>query len=63
MMARAVQTVAGETDSVAAWDKLFKHFNKTHGRGSGGYRSGEKIVVKVNFVGCIRIWDRGEATT
>lgn len=62
MMAHAVQTLAGETDGAAAWDKLFKHFNQTNGKGSEGYRPGEKIVVKVNYVGCIRIWDRGEAT-
>jgi hypothetical protein len=62
MMAGAIQALAGEADSAAAWHELFKHFNETHGRGNGGYRLGEKIVVKVNFVGCIRIWDPGEAT-
>jgi len=60
MMARAIRTLAGETNSAAAWDKLFKHFNKTHGRGNVGYESGEKILVKVNFVGCIQVWSRRE---
>jgi len=60
MTARAIQALAGQTNSAAAWDELFEHFNNTHGRGSSGYRAGEKIVVKVNFVGCIRVWDGGE---
>lgn len=60
MMTRAIRALAGQTNSAAAWDELFKHFNKTHGRGNVGYRLGEKIVVKVNFVGCIRVWDGGE---
>jgi hypothetical protein len=62
MMARAIQNLAGEGDGAAAWDKLFKHFNETRGRGNEGYKIGEKIVVKVNYVGCIRVWDRGDAT-
>jgi len=63
MMSRAIQALTGDVTSAAAWDKLFKHFNKTHGRGDVGYKSGEKIVVKVNYVGCIRIWNRREVTS
>jgi hypothetical protein len=62
MMGRAIQAFSGEENSAAAWDKLFKHFNKTHGRGNVGYKPGEKIVIKVNFVGCIKVWDRREVT-
>jgi hypothetical protein len=62
MMGRSIQALSGEGNSSAAWDKLFKHFNKTHGKGNVGYKPGEKIVVKINFVGCIRIWDRRPVT-
>ena len=62
MMGRAIQALGSEENSTAAWDKLFKHFNKTRGRGNIGYKAGEKIVVKVNFVGCIKVWDRRPVT-
>jgi hypothetical protein len=52
MMSSAVQRLAGETSDRAAWDALFRNFNQTHG-GNGAYRKGEKIAIKVNFVGCI----------
>ncbi|TKJ38055.1 MAG: hypothetical protein CEE38_04660 [Planctomycetes bacterium B3_Pla] len=56
MMGRAVRTLTGEAADAAAWNRLFEHFNKVRGKGGVGYKPGEKIVVKVNFVGCIRIW-------
>ncbi len=62
MMARSIQGLAGETKTTAAWDKLFKHFNMTRGRGESGYKSGEKILVKVNFVGCIQFRSRDQVT-
>jgi len=62
MMGRSIQALSGEGNSSAAWDKLFKHFNKINGKGNVGYKPGEKIVVKINFVGCIRIWDSRPVT-
>ncbi len=62
MMRRAIQTLGGEASSTAAWDKLFRHFNRTHGKGNVGYTSGQKILIKVNYVGCIKVWDRREIT-
>ena len=62
MMDSAIRAVSDEENSPAAWDKLFRHFNKTHGRGNPGYKAGEKIIIKINYVGCIRIWDRREVT-
>jgi len=62
MMSQAIKALSGELTSPAAWDKLFKHFNRTHGKGDVGYKSGQKIVIKVNFVGCIRIWNRRPVT-
>ncbi len=49
------ELVDAERDS-AAWDRLFRHFNQTHGKGSIGYRPGEKITIKVNFVGLVWRW-------
>ncbi len=63
MMDRAIKALAGEKESAAAWDRLFRHFNKTRGRGDVPYKAGEKITVKVNFVGCIKAWDRRPVTS
>jgi len=54
MMGSAVLALSGQQTNAAAWDALFRHFNKTHGKPDAGYKPGEKIVVKVNYVGCIR---------
>ncbi len=51
MMARSVMELASENSPAKAWEKLFRHFNRTHGRGDVGYRSGEKILIKANWVG------------
>ncbi len=63
MMSRAIQGLSGEPSDAAAWDALFRYFNQTHGKGNIGYKSGEKIVIKVNFVGCIRIWNSSATAT
>ncbi len=55
MMRRAICALAGELDISKAWDALFLYFNQEHGRGDVGYRSGEKIMVKVNFVEMIAV--------
>lgn len=62
MMDRAVRALAGQKQSTAAWDKLFRHFNRTRGKGDVGYRPGQKVVVKVNYVGCIGAWRRSKVT-
>ncbi|MGD2093771.1 MAG: SMP-30/gluconolactonase/LRE family protein [Phycisphaerales bacterium] len=53
MMSKAVQTLTKETSDVAAWDMIFRYHNKNHDKGNVGYKPGEKIVIKVNFVGFI----------
>jgi len=63
MMSRAIRELAGETSDAAAWDKLFRYFNQTHGKGDVGYQPGEKIAVKVNFVGMIWRWDSVDPET
>ena len=62
MMDRAIRALAGEKESAAAWDRLLRHFNRTHGKVDTGYRPSEKVVVKVNFVGCIAAWRRDKVT-
>ena len=54
MMSRAIRELTGETSDGAAWDRLFRYHNKMRGKGNVGYKPGEKIVIKVNFVGFIR---------
>jgi Domain of unknown function (DUF362) len=63
MMSKAIKALSGEPSDAAAWDALFKYFNRTHGKGNVGYKPGEKIVIKVNFVGCIRVWSSSRVTT
>ncbi|MHC4205341.1 MAG: hypothetical protein ACYSTT_11880, partial [Planctomycetota bacterium] len=62
MMSRAIRMLSGEKTDGNAWKRLFEHFNKTHGKGNRGYKKGEKIVVKVNYVGCIQAWSRRTVT-
>jgi hypothetical protein len=57
MVARAVCDLAGDGTPRNAWDKLFRHFNRVRGKGDVGYRPGEKIVIKPNWVGMI--WREG----
>jgi hypothetical protein len=63
MMSRAIRELAGEADDAAAWDRLFRFFNRSHGKGDTGYRPGEKIAIKVNFVGLIWRWDSVDPET
>lgn len=53
MMSRVVRELAGTNGDATAWDAIFKYFNKKHNKGNVGYKTGEKIVIKVNFVGFI----------
>lgn len=49
MVSRALRTLAGEDEDAAAWDALFRHFNRTHGAGDIGYQPGERIAIKINL--------------
>ena len=62
MMSRAIRELGGEANDAGAWDRLFRYFNETHGKGNAGYTSGEKIFIKVNYVGCIAVWSRRPIT-
>jgi hypothetical protein len=52
MLSATIRLLTGQTDQAAAWDALIRHFNVTRGHGNVGYTPGEKIMVKVNLVGC-----------
>ncbi|MCR4582930.1 MAG: DUF362 domain-containing protein [Prevotella sp.] len=49
MVCQAIIQLTGEPTAQKAWRALFRHFNKTHGRGSRGYKKGETIAVKLNM--------------
>lgn len=54
MMAKVLLALTGESTNAKAWDALFRSHNKARGKGDVGYKPGEKITIKVNFVGMIR---------
>jgi hypothetical protein len=49
MIPEAVMQLTGEATAKKAWQALFRHFNKEHGRGNRGYKKGELIAVKLNM--------------
>ena len=53
MISLAIRELTGAAGDNEAWDKLFRYLNKARGKGDVGYKAGEKIVIKVNFVGFI----------
>ncbi|MCH5374025.1 MAG: DUF362 domain-containing protein, partial [Planctomycetes bacterium] len=57
MMAQAVCRLTGESTIAQAWDALFRHFQRSHAKSPSGYRAGERIVIKPNWVGMI--WREG----
>lgn len=57
MMLRAVGDLTGDARIGTSWDKLFRHLNQSRGKGNVGYKPGEKILIKPNWVGMI--WTEG----
>lgn len=51
MISESIQKLTGTTSDAAAWNALFHYFNNKHGKGDVGYKSGEKIVIKINLNG------------
>ena len=49
MVSQALATLTGEKTDAAAWDALFRHFNRTRNLGDVGYKQGEKVVIKINM--------------
>jgi len=48
MLSSCLRSLVAEPTDAAAWDALFRHFNRTHGRGNSGYRRGEIVAIKTN---------------
>lgn len=57
MVSRSLCELTGEPTDAKAWDRLFRSINAARGKGDVGYAKGEKIAIKVNFVGFI--WREG----
>jgi len=49
MVSKSLRTFTGEPNDTAAWDALFRYFNRTRGLGDLGYTKGEKIAIKINM--------------
>lgn len=49
MLSHVLWALTGQQDDAAAWNALFRHFNRTHGAGDVGYQPGEKIAIKINL--------------
>ena len=54
MLSNAIRALTGEPTDAGAWNALFHYHNKAHGKGDVAYKVGQKITIKVNFVGFIR---------
>ena len=50
MVSMSLRALTGEPNDAAAWDAIFRHFNRTAGLGDVGYRKGEKVAIKINVV-------------
>lgn len=53
LMTRSLCELTGQSKIGDAWTRLFRHLNQARGRGDTGYRAGEKILIKPNWVGMI----------
>jgi hypothetical protein len=49
MLVKSLRALTGARNDAAAWDKLFRSYNKAQGRGNKGYAPGQLIAVKINL--------------
>jgi len=49
MLRKTLRLLTGAKTDAEAWTALFRHFNRTHGRGDVGYKPGEGIAIKLNL--------------
>jgi sugar lactone lactonase YvrE len=49
MLSKGLRALTGRSTDYAAWDAIFRDFNRRKGRGNVGYTPGEKIAMKLNF--------------
>lgn len=51
MVGQSLMSLTGQTSIAGAWNALFVHFNERKGKGTVGYQSGERILIKTNGIG------------
>ncbi len=49
LLRKSLSLLTGAKSDAEAWAALFRHFNRTHGRGDAGYRPGERVAIKLNL--------------
>jgi hypothetical protein len=49
MVSRSICGLTNQKNDAQAWNSIFHHYNRTHGRGKAGYKAGEKIAIKANL--------------
>lgn len=49
MLNKAITGYSDKETLSEAWNDLFSYYNKNHGKGEVGYKSGEKIYIKINL--------------
>jgi Domain of unknown function (DUF362) len=49
MVSNSIHGLTDQKSDAQAWTAIFHHFNRTHGRGNTGYKTGEKIAIKANL--------------
>jgi hypothetical protein len=58
MLTEGMVRLTGASNASDACERLFIHFNQTHGRGSAGYTPGERVFIKTNATSS---WGFGES--
>lgn len=48
MFSKSLNALTGAATNKKAWDKIFKHYNKTNGRGNKGFQKNELVAIKIN---------------
>ncbi|MDH6356580.1 DUF362 domain-containing protein [Parabacteroides sp. PF5-9] len=48
LMQQSILSLTGKNSEKEAWNALFSYFNQTKKRGNSGYKTGEKIAIKIN---------------
>ncbi len=49
MVFHSIRGLTNQKSDAQAWSAIFHYFNRTHGRGNAGYKTGEKIAIKANL--------------
>lgn len=57
MYSSSLRSLTASSNDAKAWDRLFRHFNRTKGRGNRGWRKGELIAVKININNTYEVGD------